>query len=396
MKKTKYIAIAVTALVGLNAKALEIKHNGQFRLRHENYDIYEGRSDKTDFSTMRLRVGMDFKIDEKRRIFISPQAVKNFGEVYSEAQSDGSVKDRTTSGDKFDSPLEFHEAYAEIPLSDIKLKMGRQELAYGDNVILGNRNWTPNGQTFDAVKASIGFAGGELDLVYSKIVDTESDEVNDNDSLLFAYYKAIKTDNLNLDIYVIQHNEALDGVNNDSISYGFRYKQQFGNFGINTENIFQEFNEQEESGYSYNLVIDYKAGKFKPFASYMSTSEDYDQLYTNRHKYNGIIDIVGRKNLDRVSAGTSYKASDKLKLKLEYFQFKKHSDEDLAYNQATNSTLSGDINESDLGSEVDFVLTYSPTKGESFTLGYSEFHHGDYFEEQEVSKFGYLQYLLKF
>jgi len=35
--------------------------------------------------------------------------------------------------------------------------------------------------------------------------------------------------------------------------------------------------------------------------SYMQASAGYDQLYVNRHMYLGIIDIVGRKNLEAIS-----------------------------------------------------------------------------------------------
>lgn len=396
MKVRKMASAGLLLLCATSANALEVEHKGQFRLRHENYDIYEGRSDKSDFTAMRLRAGLNFKIDDKRRIFIAPQAVKSFGEVIAEPQTDGTIKSRQSSGDKFDGSLQFHEAFAEVPFGDLKLKMGRQELSYGDKIVLGNRNWTPNGQTFDAVKASADLWGGQIDLVYSKISNEDSSTVTDDASLYFLYYKVMKTDKTEFDAYVISNNKASDGANNDSLSSGFRWVQKFGNFSFNTENIYQDLPEQSKSAYNLNLVLDYKIGKLKTFASYMVATENYDQLYTNRHKYNGLIDIVGRKNLDTVSLGGKYNLSDKWSLKAEAFQFTKHSDEDLAYNQATSKTLTGDIDESDLGTEFDLILNYKPGKNEIVSIAYSTFQHGDYFEEQDTSHFGYLQYLLKF
>lgn len=397
MRMKKLLPLGLAALTapayGLD---IDVKHSGQFRLRHENYNIYEGRADKTDFSTMRLRAGFDFKLEGDRHIFIAPQAVKSFGELIPVSEEDGSTSYDQSSGDKNDSALEFHEAYALVPMGDVKLKMGRQELSYGDKVILGNRNWTPNGMTFDAVKASVSLFGGELDLVYSKIINSDPETVSDDDTLTFLYYKIIRDKQTELDAYTIFHNEASDGVNMDSVSTGFRYKKRFEKFGFVTENIYQDFKEQSRSGYNFNLELDYKAGKFTPFASYMIASKDYDQLYTNRHKYNGMIDIVGRRNLIRASLGAKYDLSSDWNLKAEVFQFNKASDDELAYNQATSKTLPGDIDESNLGQELDLVLNYSGVKNEVFSFGYSIFQHGDYFEEQDKSEFAYVQYLLKF
>ncbi len=54
-----------------------------------------------------------------------------------------------------DGPLDLHQAYVtlgnhkEFPVS---VKLGRQELVYGDQRLLGHLRWTNNARTFDAVK----------------------------------------------------------------------------------------------------------------------------------------------------------------------------------------------------------------------------------------------------
>jgi hypothetical protein len=54
-----------------------------------------------------------------------------------------------------DGPLDFHQAYVffgnhkEFPLS---LKLGRQELVYGDQRLVGHLRWNNNARTFDAAK----------------------------------------------------------------------------------------------------------------------------------------------------------------------------------------------------------------------------------------------------
>jgi len=54
-----------------------------------------------------------------------------------------------------DGPIDLHQAYVlignhkEFPLS---LKIGRQELVYGDQRLLGHLRWNNNARTFDAAK----------------------------------------------------------------------------------------------------------------------------------------------------------------------------------------------------------------------------------------------------
>lgn len=395
------ICLALATATAANAQ-MEVEHSGQFRIRHENYDIYQGRSNKKDFTTMRARLDLDIKLPEGRKFHISPQAVKSFGEYVAEIDDDGSADFNRTSGDKYDSPLEFYEAYAYIPLGEHSLKLGRQALSYGGKIILGNRNWTPSGQAFDAAKFTTTIGSGELDLVYSKVANDDNKIVNDDATLTFLYYKLKMGKSHKLDTYIISNNVSNDNVdgageeNADSTSYGFRYQFKGDAAKFTTENIYQDFSNSENSAYNLNFEYSHDLADFTPFISYAVATEDYDQLYANRHKYNGFIDIVGRKNLETISVGTNYAFSDKLALRAEYFNFKKVDDDTLAYNQATSKTLQGDVNEDHLGNELDLVLAYKPTKMERVQLAYMVFDHGDYFEEQEQSKFAYLEYLLKF
>ncbi|MBC76027.1 MAG: hypothetical protein CME64_08415 [Halobacteriovoraceae bacterium] len=399
----KKISICLALITATGAQAqMKLDYSGQFRVRHENYDIYQGRSNKKDFTTMRARLDLDIKLPEGRRFHISPQAVKSFGEYVAEIEDDGSPDFNRTSGDKYDGPLEFYEAYAYIPLGENSLKIGRQALSYGGKIILGNRNWTPSGQAFDAAKFSTKIGAGELDLVYSKVANDDNKIVNDDATLSFLYYKLKMGESQKLDTYIISNNVSNDNVNGageenaDSTSYGFRYqfKGDVGKF--TTENIYQDFSNSENSAYNLNFEYSHNLGNFTPFASYAVATEDYDQLYANRHKYNGYIDIVGRKNLETISAGLKYKFNDKTALKAEYFDFKRVDKDTAAFNQATSKTLTGDLGELNLGQELDIVLAYKPTSMERVQLAYTMFKHGDYFEESETSKFAYLEYLLKF
>lgn len=391
MMRKQIMALSLWSLsfVGF-ANDLKVEHNAQLRVRHENYNIYEGRSDKVDYTAMRFRAGFQFDVGEGRKLYLSPQVLKGFGDL--------NANNQQTSGDKNSSAVEFHEAYADIGLGlfDMSLKVGRQQINYGNNNVFGTRNWTPGGQAFDAAKLTAPVGMGELDVVYSKIVNDDTTTTSDDITLTFLYYRALDTDHHELDAYVIFNNRSVDDDNRDTRSVGLRYQYKSDSFGFSTENIFQDLNKQDHSAYNLNLDLDYKLAKFTPFATFSLATFRYDQLYANRHSHNGLIDIVGRKNLVRASLGAKYKINKRWSAKLEFFQFKKQSENDLAYNQAVSSTLNGDINEDDLGQEIDVSVKYSPRSKESFVLAYSQFMHGDYFAKDDTSRFVYAQYLLKF
>src|SRR5690554_5097801 len=231
MKVKGPILAAIAGFSFAGAQAVEVNFDGHFRLRHENYDIYQGRDDKSDATQIRVRTGLEFKLENGRKVYLASQAVKPFGRPASA---------KRTSGDANHTQVDFFEAYAEVPMGQIQLKLGRQAMHYGEGALIGSRGWTAGGQSFDAFKLSAPVGKGELDLVYSKIENKDDSTVAEDVTLSLLYYKVLREKNLEFDLYALLNNEAIESQTPDSRSYGFRYKQKFNNFGLLTENVFQE------------------------------------------------------------------------------------------------------------------------------------------------------------
>ena len=81
---------------------------------------------------------------------------------------------------------------------------------------------------------------------------------------------------------------------------------------------------------------------------------------------------------------------------MEVINFQKPDTDGPAYNLAATSALEGDLDEKDIGNELDLVVDYEVSKGERLQAGFMLFNQGEYFEEQKTSKFGYLEYLSVF
>src|SRR5688572_9957171 len=75
--------------------------------------------------------------------------------VLVEGRSSGSTGDDRDPNPESDGPIDLHQGYVyvgnhkEFPLS---LKVGRQELIYGDERVIGAFNWNNIGRVFDAAK----------------------------------------------------------------------------------------------------------------------------------------------------------------------------------------------------------------------------------------------------
>ena len=243
---------------------------------------------------------------------MAPQAAKGYGELISQSNDEGGSSVRS-SGDKYHSSVDLFEGYVEAKEEGYKYKIGRQKLRYDDQRILGERNWTPGGATFDAFlfQKNIG-EKGKLDLVHAQISDgnTSSDETDDA-TLTFAYYKLKMNSAHELSLYAIHNNQR---KTLESTTYGLRLHHVWGNFIFTLEGMHQQQVDLEvdetRNEHNVDLVLKYQLSQSIVLGvNYMQTSGEYDQLYVNRHLYNGIIDIVGRKNLETIGAGV-YVSSD--------------------------------------------------------------------------------------
>lgn len=362
--------------------ALELQNKGEFRLRQDYFDVTEGRANLNDFTTMRVRLGFDLDIGEGRKIFFSPQAVQNFGE------------DSTTV--LRSKEVTFYEGYADVPILTARLKAGRQAIAYGEQRVIGKRNWTADGQSLDGFKLSHELWSGEVDLGYFKIANTQTDRFSDDVTLTYLYYKVLRTASTELDGYFFRNNSNESSRLQDTLSAGFRYKLDSQYLGLTTENIVQKNEGTKSHAYHLNLSLDKTYELLKFFVNSSLSSRDYDQLYGNRHAFHGIIDILGRRNLLSASLGAVAKISPQYDLKLEIFQFRRASKSAPAYRLNGTTAITGNLDDADLAQEVDLILRYRPRSKESLELAASAFLPGDYLKTDDTNFFLSAQYTLNF
>lgn len=375
----------------------KLDYYGEFKLRNRHYENNQYGSDRREFLEMRLRLNFDYEVNNNLKLMVAPQVVRNLGEVEYRGDDATSNSAYQTSGDVSNSRVDLFEAYAEGKRESFTYKLGRQMLRYGENVVIGHRNWNMNGQSFDAFKLTkkIG-EHGKIDGVYAKIVEgPDRSDLKDNENFSMLYYSWLKNKNQR-DLYYIYKNNSEVVGDNDFSTFGARIKHNFENLTLTLEEIAQTNTFDDHVASSSNLTLQYKLqNNFELFGTYSFNSDRYDQLYTNRHIHNGFMDMVGRPNLERASVGLKAPLLGG-RLRVELLDLRKANSDGASYGFNGESVLVGDDSEDHLGTELDVTYQVSISENEQVEFGYSAFEAGDFFQEQKLSQFGYIQYSLSF
>lgn len=336
--------------------------------------------------------------------------------------------------------IELHQAFftlgnlQEFPVS---LKIGRMEMSYGDERLVGAFGWNNIGRTFDAAKARWQNEWFGADLFFSRPVVPQNgvfDVSNDYDFLSGLYANFLKVPKNVLDVYFLARNaspQAAAAVPSpqfpqpgarDIYTLGFRLKSrpgelgpwdyglenayQFGNFkdsrsGPNTpsERLDQSaFMVAALGGYTFRnlwakprlgLEYDFSSGDRDPFDGRHGT---FDNLFPTNHKFYGGMDFVSLQNIHGVRASLSLKPASRLTVVFEGHGFWLADTHDSFYNVGggarggtgqTSGTGYG-VNpgySSFIGTELDVVVAYAVTRFAQVEAGFGHFFAADYIRE---------------
>ncbi|MCH7976239.1 MAG: efflux RND transporter permease subunit, partial [Bacteroidetes bacterium] len=147
-------------LVGSHVHAQIVTVNGQVRHRSEYDD--KGLTETGDadlFHLLRTRLGVTARPSEHVSAFIQIQDARKFGE-------EGDLQTVSTLDGSADQ-LDFHQAYLEVDVPGVKglsARVGRQELAYGNERLVGSIGWSNVGQAFDGAVLKLDHSRGAADL----------------------------------------------------------------------------------------------------------------------------------------------------------------------------------------------------------------------------------------
>src|ERR1043166_7575731 len=141
----------------------QVSLGGQARFRFEYRDpvAYTNLPTSTrsdDFFLERIRINLDFKVTDDIEVFVQPQDQRTWGQEASVLSDERN--------------LDVHQGFAEIrnlldqPLS---VKLGRQELSYGDQHLISPLDWNNVSRAWDGIKLHYTPGPVMLDAFYPEI-----------------------------------------------------------------------------------------------------------------------------------------------------------------------------------------------------------------------------------
>jgi len=391
------------------------------------------QNDNDYYSTKLLtRIGYT---DKWWSVFIEGRSSMTIGDERSTTGAGAVPGPGGNGGPEQDGVMDLHQAFftlgnhKEFPVS---LKLGRQELSYGDERLVGAFAWNNIGRVFDAVKARWQHEAFVAEAFSSKVVLPDDNNFNLwNDYNVFSglHVSTKKIPKQLTEVYFFARNEdvGVATANPGAVlpfqtaapaarniyTIGTRLKSnpgELGNWDYTVEAAYQfgdwraTTNSIDHSAFAFAANVGYTfadtAGKPRISLEYAyasgdsdptdGTHETFDNLYPTNHKFYGYMDFFSWQNLHDVRGSISIKPTTALSLALEGHLFWAADTADNIYNAGgvargagANPTGFGRNPNYDsyLGAEVDVVAGYALNKFTSLESGYGHFFTGDYIDQ---------------
>jgi hypothetical protein len=365
--------------------------------------------------------------------------------AYVEGRSSGSTGDDRNPNPESDGIFELHQAFVtvgnhkEFPLS---LKVGRQELSYGDERLIGAFDWNNIGRVFDAAKLRWQNAWFAADLFSGRVIlprDNHFNMPNDYDWFSGIYASTKLVPKQVTEVYLLSRNtspqsaaaNAPSGPNGpsarDIYTFGVRAKSNPGelagwDYTAELMGQYGHFNDPATpalsdpslehlafalvglGGYTWKdapwtprvgLEYDFASGDSDPTDNKHQT---FENLFPTNHKFYGYMDLFSLQNIHDVRLTTSVKPLPRITLAGEAHAFWLANTHDSLYTVAgarrgTLAPTAGNnygINpsyDSYVGSEIDVVASYAFAPQGMLELGFGHFFRGDYVK-QSLSAIG--------
>jgi hypothetical protein len=95
---------------------------------------------------------------------------------------DARVGDKTVGpvGSPFKAALDFRQAFMDLgsAKAPVAARIGRQEIAFGDQRLVGHANWLNSGRSFDAARVTLRSKAAQVDLFAASVVRILDDELD--------------------------------------------------------------------------------------------------------------------------------------------------------------------------------------------------------------------------
>ncbi len=376
-----------------------LRFSGEYRARVEGFINGGFKPDNEDaYLLSRLRINM----------FIQPESWLKFGFQAQDARV--FWKNQNPAAPPYQDTMDLRLGYIEIgdvEKKTIGFRAGRQELAFGDERLVGNVNWVNTARSFDALRGSYRRDGYRLDLFAASVVNAKDGEFDEsaNGNYFYGIYAGMTklVPRATIEPYFFWRRSS--GLITEGGAPGI---QNFGTFGVRMVGTIP-------SNWDYGLEMDRQAGSLgtdsigawaghwvvgHTFATahlhprvaieynYASGDDNpndgrrgtFDQLYPTGHDKYGMADQVGWKNIRDARASLESKPTKKWSVIGRYDAWWLADPHDALYNAGSAVVVrvaSGTAGRF-VGQELDGAVVYNLSRQFQFGGGYGHIFPGTF------------------
>jgi len=362
-------ALAVMSPVA-SAKTVDHEISGHARTRmvFEDNDLagFASDTDATERWENRVRLNMDVMPATGLKVRISPQFTHYFGV-------------NTTTGAAGEPKFTAKEAWMMYsPNNMVTLHVGRQQFAYGNELVFGTNGWFLDTNHHDGVRATFEFDAGHADVFYLK--NTEASSTSGRDSDTFGFYSTFDKMGMMkvVDFY---------GVWVDQRSAAALTRARFGTFGIRTAADFNAIDMDAEITTNFGKVagqdikgisgdlqlgynwMDHRVGLGVVYANseYLEIAPTTHRNSLRAHRYMGDANAFSRNNIVALSLVSNWALSKEFEASVDGYYFMAAKDDHGITGGVESAAKRA------AGMEADLAIAYTPMEMISFQTGYALF-----------------------
>lgn len=421
MRPVRIVSLMILLASALTAERLEdrlpswLKLGGEYRARLEGFGGGSFKADNDDLYLLnRLRINLRLQPASWLKFNFQGQDARVFAKTLKPYAP--------PFQDRVDLRMAFMEA-GDAEKGKVSLRVGRQELAFGEQRLLGHVSWLNTARTFDAVRTTFRHKNYRLDAFAASVVNARDGEFNrraDGNNLHGIYGGIQKLlpgadiepyflwrlapritaetgapGNLDLRTTGVRVAGKLPG----SFDYGIEMAHQSG--GLGADNI-GAWAGHWRAGYTAAGLA--KKPRFIAEYNYATGDRDprdgrrgtFDVLYPTPHDKYGLANQIGWKNIHHLRVGPEIKLHPKWLLTGNYHSWWLASRKDALYS-AIGSPLvrvaSGTAGRH-VGQELDAQVFYSCNKQTQIAAGFAHIFPGTFLKNATEGKSYNFPYLL--
>ncbi len=396
----KYIAIGNKSYISFGG---ELREQYQYFV-NTNFGDVPPTFSKTDVGQLwhRVMLHSNVELGDKVRIFAQVNSTFRF------------FNPNPLTPEIDENRFSLHQAFADYKISkSLLLKIGRQEMGYGNNRILTFREGPNTRLAFDAAVLKYNSQKRKIDLLFVTPVIAKQFALDDQSfkEIVFGIYgtEFFIPKKLSIDYYVLNFSSDIRKYNFESgkenrQSFGLRFFSQNALFNYELENTFQtgSFNDKKISAYSFSADVNYKLHKTTNLIVGLSAnyiSGDKNKTDNTLNTYNlifskpsyGLAAPIGSSNIVNINPYVKMNPTKKLNIYAGIYFLNRQSNQDGTYSPGMAQLRPTPANlftstKKQIGTQYAIETGYTLNNHIFFAIDAAYFNAGDYIKETGKGK----------